>query len=421
MEPELAILGRVVTTRGIMELAILSDGERILDLVTQGRVPHGTRILDRGRYLIFPGFVDLHVHCRDLGQRDKEDWYTCTSAAAAGGVTTVFDMPNTVPPTRTKEALEAKLSAASRAVVDYGIHLGFPKEDLWDLARGLGIRSVKLYPEDLELGYDRALRMIPEDFLVIVHAEDSQILRGKEALASDPGTYAFAYPPEAEVEAVRRLVSRKGRIHITHLSTKGALESCRGSGRTFDVTPHHCLLDSDMMPELGNLGKVRPPLRPPEHRMAIMSALISGQVPAVGSDHAPHTPEEKLELMFEEAPPGFPGLETTSHLLLTLCIRDGLLRPEEVLRLYARGPSEILGLRRKGLLAPRRDLDLAVVDPRASWKVDPSSFLSKAKFSPFAGWEMRGKVVETYVRGELVYSHGEVLASPGLGEMVRWK
>jgi len=243
MEPELAILGRVVTTRGIMELAILSDGERILDLVTQGRVPHGTRILDRGRYLVFPGFVDLHVHCRDLGQRDKEDWYTCTSAAAAGGVTAVFDMPNTVPPTRTKGALEAKLSAASRAVVDYGIHLGLPKEDLWDLARGLGIRSVKLYPEDMELGYDRALRMIPEDFLVIVHAEDPQILRGKEALASDPGTYAFAYPPEAEVEAVRRLVSRKGRIHITHLSTKGALELCRGSGRTFDVTPHHCLLD----------------------------------------------------------------------------------------------------------------------------------------------------------------------------------
>ncbi len=420
MEPELAVVGRAVTTRGIMDLAILSDGERILDIVTPGRVPHGVRILEKGRFLLFPGFVDIHVHCRDMEQREKEDWLSCTSAAAAGGVTTVFDMPNTMPPTRTAEALRRKLAAASRAVVDYGLHLGLPEEEIWEFAREVGIRSVKLYPEDLEAGYDEALSPIPEDFLVIVHAEDPGVLRGKEPLAGDPGTYAFAYPPEAEAAAVRSLIGRE-RIHITHLSTREGLQACTASNTSFDVTPHHVLLDSDLMPTLGNLGKVRPPLRPPEHRAALMAALISGQVPAVSSDHAPHSPDEKLGVEFREAPPGFPGLETTSHLLLTLSLRDGLIRPEDVLRLYAHGPSRILGLGTKGLLAPGRDLDLAVVDPRQTWRVDPEKFLTKAKYSPFAGWELRGRVLETYVRGELVFADGEVLASPGQGVMVSWK
>jgi len=377
--------------------------------------------------LVLPGMVDMHVHMRDLGESYKEDWYTGTLAALAGGVTFVGDMPNNKPPVRGADALSLKAEAArGKALVDYGFYAGLPeKADELDRMAEQGVLGLKLYPEDilsscLVEALKRAARM---GLRVVAHAEDPLYLRLAEGVwEKSLEQHGRLRPPEAEASAIRLLtwlaLALGFDLHFTHVSSRqgllSALKAKAALGATADTTIHHILLDEARMWELGGFAKVNPPLRSPGDRRAVKAAAAAGALDALVTDHAPHALSEKSSEKYEEVLPGFPGLELCLPLLFTE-IAEGRL-PLSALELYSRRPAAILGLP-KGSLTVGNHADIVVVR-RRSWVVSGAALRSKAKYTPFEGFRAAYAVARVYVRGELAYDEGEVKVSPGFGRRV---
>ena len=410
---DLVITGKAYVGEAVLKVAVAVEGEEIACVSSPASAPPAEEVveLDEGK-LLLPGMVDMHVHMRDLELSYKEDWYTGTLSALAGGVTFVADMPNTRPATNSVRGLEVKLREASRkALVDYGIYAGLPS-DLKELEALLsrGVLGLKLYPEDLGSPIlERALELCAmEGVLVVVHPEDQEVVERRGRV------------PEAEVRALEKMIllaSRTGaHLHFTHVSLRESVRrvlegKLSGLSLSMDATLHHMLLDEGVSRRLGPLAAVNPPLRSRGDRLAILSAASKCLLDAVTSDHAPHTLEEKVA-----GAPGFPGLELALPLLLTL-VKDGLL-PLSSLELYSSRPAKILGLR-KGSLAPGWDADLVVADLKREEVVSGSKMRSKAKFTPFEGFALRAVVERVYLRGSLAYDDGEVLLKPGSGRLVR--
>lgn len=358
-----------------------------------------------------PGMVDLHVHVRGLDLSHKEDWYTGTLSALKGGVTFIGDMPNTVPRTVTLEALEKKVMEARKdAVVDYGVYFGVPNSfETYKEAIEKGILGLKIYPEDfysplliklLKLNTQRNL-------LTIVHAEDPKVLEKERKGIT------------AEIKAVKHFSSISTRydvnIHITHLSSSRSLEiilksNLKGGRLSWDVTPHHVFLNKDMEFKLGGLAEVRPPLRSEEDRLRIYNSLKHMLADAYVTDHAPHTLDEKLS---ESPPPGFPGLEVGLHLLVNEILEGRM--SWNVLDLYSSRPARLIGIP-KGEVTPGNDADIVIVDTKAKWRIRGEEFVSKAKYTPFEGQVVKGRVTKVFIRGTLAYD-GEVIVKKGYGVM----
>ncbi|AEM39372.1 dihydroorotase, multifunctional complex type [Pyrolobus fumarii 1A] len=367
---------------------------------------------------ILPGVVDIHVHLRGLGFSYKEDELSGTLAAAAGGVTLVVDMPNTSPRINNVDALQAKLSALRRnAVVDYGVYAGVPEVpgEAARLASTGSIVGFKVYPEDLyrrdaleEVFYESWRR----DLIVVLHAEHPGFIR--EGCA--PGERWKCRPVESEIaalEEVLKLAPRGVRIHVTHVSSVGLLRRAKARGLTVDVTPHHLLLDASDERELGCIAKVNPPLRPSEEREGLIAALVSGEIDAIATDHAPHAVEEKMG-EFSECPPGIPSLEHYVRLVLTL-VSKGLLSLNDAVNILSTKPASIIGLESYGCIEPGCIASYTVVDLKREGRIVAYDTFSKAKLSPYDGWAYRGEPIATIVRGKLVYREGCVCVKPGWG------
>lgn len=414
---DLLLVGRAYVDGSLEEVAVAVEDGKIAAVTRPSLAPPAERKLELGASaVLLPGMVDIHVHMREPGLEYKEDWRTGSMAAARGGVTCVFDMPNNSPPANTCERLREKLSRASaKSLVDFGFYAGFSPglEELGscpELFLGL-----KLYPEDLFHEKSLSAFMLAARLgkPVVVHAEDPG--RFKHS-----AVHSEARPPEAELSAARHailLAARTGAwLHLTHVSTGAVLRealAARVSLRvTTDVTPHHMLLNESLYrgPSAG-IAKVNPPLRGEEDRRDVYEAARMLAVDAVATDHAPHSLEEKLS---QSPPPGFPGLEIALHLLLREILEGRL--PLRALELYSRRPSRLFGLR-KGVIAPGFDADLVVVE-KSQWVVKSSDFASKAKYTPFEGAVLRTRTAMTFVRGQLVYSDGEFHAGVSGGLVV---
>jgi len=398
---------------GRFEEAAVAVGEGVILAVAKPALAPRSEetVVLEPKQLLLPGMVDLHVHMREPGLEHKEDWRTGSMAAAKGGVTCVFDMPNNVPPASTCERLREKVARAlSKSIVDFGVYAGCSDEPealrpCADLFFGF-----KLYPEDLyspkaRLTFELAAKLGKP---VVVHPEDPSLFRNAPV-------HSEARPPEAELSAVERALglaqSTGAWLHLTHVSARPALEKILAAKTrlsvTFDVTPHHMLLNDLLYRDhLANIAKVNPPLRGEEHRAAVYAAAQSAAADAIVTDHAPHALAEKLS---ENPPPGFPGLELALHLLLKEVLEGRL--PLSAIDLYSSKPARLAGLR-KGVVAPGFDADLAIVE-LAEWRVKGSELISKAKYTPFEGWLMRTRTVATYVRGRCVYREGEFAAERG--------
>jgi dihydroorotase len=442
---ELVVEGNVFFEGRPRKLALgIEDGL----IVAVKKVIRGVRTIDYGGRLVLPGAIDSHVHFRDPGMTHKEDFLSGTTAAACGGVTTVLDMPNTVPPVTTLEGLNDKLaSVRRRAGVDFGLYLGIA-------GRGLPARAApfaagyKLYMGSTtgDLLVDDYSRL-PELLAplaatgrpVAVHAEDETILRAIRSVPADPLAYNDRRPPAAELSAVRRFLGALGgnRGHVCHLSTRGALELLRplpagpadenaGGGRperpegdragaeravTCEVTPHHLLLDARENNGLGALGKMNPPLRKREEREALWSALVDGRIECLASDHAPHLEEEK-DTGFADAPAGVPGTETMLPLMMTF-VKEGRLPVERLVDAAGTRPAGIFGLP-GGSIAVGGPAHLAVYDLHEFRVIRGKRLHSKCAWSPFEGREACfPKAV--YLRGRLVVDDWEPAVSPGEG------
>jgi len=393
-----------------LDIGVGEDGR----IASIRKVLDGKDVEDHGDLLILPGGVDLHVHLREPGLTEKEDFASGTRSAALGGVTAVADMPNTRPPVTTREALRSKAARVrGRAAVDYGLY-GAPQseEAVSDLREAV---AFKVYMAETTGGLQidgETLRGVlaaaaPRRKLVVAHAEDASLFT-KDAPATLAG-HSRMRPKEAEVEAIHTLakVRGDGPLHVAHVTCVEALDAIP-EGVTTEVTPHHLFLDSSR--PLKAFGKVNPPLRSPEDRVALWDAFAGGRIDIVATDHAPHTREEKEE-PFEEAPSGLPGVATSLPLLLRQ-VRAGALSLERFVQATATRPAEILGVP-KGRIEVGRDADLIVVDARHVVKVTPRRVRYKCGWTPFEGMEaVFPRTV--YLRGERIVEDGEAIAE-GLG------
>ncbi len=443
--------GRIVSSAGVQRGDILIEGEKIAAVIPAGpdapQATHGTApaTYDASGLLVFPGLIDAHVHLRQPGGEHKEDFYTGTCAALAGGVTTVLAMPNTVPAITTAETMNLALELATRnAVCDFGIFLGATadnvhlKADRPDLGEcGLkmymGSSTGDLLVEEFAAQFEH-FRAYPRERVLAVHAEHEPAVRYF-------ARHGLRRPPIcAEIEVSRAVAMAahcERRLHICHVSTRREVEiiaqaKARGVPVTCEFTPHHLFLSNERVleeeegvgereklalptfyPFTRSLFEMNPPLRDQPDVDALWACLDVAD--CIATDHAPHTMEEKHSA---NPPMGTPGLETMLPLLLT-AVGDGKLRLEDIARLCCEGPACTYKIADKGRIAPGFDADLTLVDPGAEWVIGNKLLFTKCNWTPFAGWPVRGAVERVFVRGRLAFDSGHVGVERGFGRPIR--
>ena len=408
-----------------------------------GDAAHATEILDARGLFVLPGVIDGHVHFREPGLEHKEDWLSGSRAAVHGGVTTVLEMPNTQPPTRSLGDARAKLAlAASSAHCDFGIFglLDPPAmAGIAEVATSGQVVGLKAFlgpstgdiasPSDDELlvalGVARAAGL-----RTAFHAEDAATLRWSEADVADRSD-ALAHldgrPPRAEVAAIERiggLLSRAGAAgHILHLSSEEGIDAVRrwrsrGVDLTCEVTPQHVLLGVRAYDELGGQVKCNPPVRGEPHASALATALADGTIDCVASDHAPHAPAEKSDLDIRRVAAGVAGVETLLPLMLS-AVDAGRLTLERLVEVSAEAPARIWGLGpAKGSLEVGADADLVVVELAREGVIRGAELHGRHPLTPFEGRATHGAVVATLVRGRVAVRDGRLGGAAGWGRPV---
>jgi len=365
-----------------------------------------------GRHLL-PGMIDAHVHFREPGDSHKETWESGSKSAAAGGVTTAVDQPNTDPPTVEGEAFDAKRERASATLVDFGINGGVTAE--WDpdslFDRPLfALGEVFLADSTGDMGIDEAQFVAAleqaraRDVPVTVHAEDATEFDESARAREDADAWSAYRRADAEIAAVRRACAlaaeRDTSVHIAHASTPAGIDAAASAGMTCEVTPHHMLLSRADLDELGTHGRMNPPLRRERRRQGVYERVADGTVDIVATDHAPHTRAEK-DASIWAAPSGVPGVETALPLLLAE-VRAENLTLNRVRDLTARNPAALFGLPRKGRVAEGRDADLVLVDLTESEQIDGDDLHTDCEWTPFEGQEAVFPDL-TLCRGAVVY------------------
>lgn len=438
--------GKIYTPHGFFEGSICIDAGKIVSLTKHVTKPDADEIVDAKGHLVLPGIIDMHVHFRDPGFPEREDFETGTRAAAAGGVTTVVDMPNTVPSVTSPEALYEKIEIAKgKALVDFALIGGageLKPGTLTALAEGgvVGFKTFmiarfrELAASDGQM-IDNFTTIAGTGLPCLVHAENEDIVsRWREkAIASgrlDPIAHAEFRPPVAENEAtMRTILLAEGtgvHLHICHMTTRGATEilgwaKARGMNVTGETSTNYLLLTVDIMKKVGPYAKIDPPLRGPEDQKALWKAVNEGVIDVVASDHAPYPREDKekgWENIFE-APSGGVNVETSFPLMLD-CFNRGLLKLDRLVEITSTNPANILSLHpKKGALLPGADADLVIVDMKRDFEIKGERLHSKQKTTAFEGYRGRGMPLMTIVRGEIVMEEGEVLGRPGYGKFQR--
>jgi dihydroorotase len=427
----------------IVDCSIAIESGKIFKIGKATQMPKADFTTNLRNLLVLPGLTDVHVHLRDEGKAYKEDFYSGTAAAAAGGITTVLDMPNNDPVTMTAETLKNRMQIAERkALVNVGFYSEFPKDlgEVKDII-AQGALAFKLFMASqiggLNIDDDQALqeafrRVGEQDIPVAVHAEDKASVSAdeekmKQAKRHDPAAFLEVHSENAELMAVEHLLRIsahvKMHLHFCHITIKEGLDAlveAKESGRaiTCEVTPNHLLLSNADFERYGSLLAMMPPLRSKSHIEALWKGLSDGRIDVIGSDHAPHALKEKFASSIWDVKVGVPGLETTLPLMLTM-VRKNRLSLVRLVQMLSEKPAEIFNLKGRGRLEKGEKADLVAIDFNQKFKIDASKFHSKAKYSPYDGWEVQGRPVKTFVNGLLVMDEQEIVAKAGSGEIIR--
>jgi len=409
---------KIVTPVTIVESNILVDEGKIVKLTKQD-VQTDEEIDAAGCYVI-PGLIDPHVHFRDFEEAYKGDWKTESMAAAAGGVTTVVDMPNNKPSINSAERFDEKRKLVSeKSVIDFGLYFGAENANIEEVEKLGNPAGVKFFlgkstGELLfsEINLSRFFKTLKaKKLLAACHCE-------KLALLEKYKKEKFKYftdtrPSVCEAMSIKDVVRAMcdNRVHICHVTSSPALEEVRKAKQinpkvTCEVTPQHLLLDKEDEEIDGAYLKMYPPLRGKTDRAALLEGLRSGLIDMVSTDHAPHTMEEK-EKGWAEAPGGVPGVETRLPLMLEL------LGMRAMIKTCCENPAKAFGIKNKGFLAQGYDADFAIVDVRKEWKITSENILTSCGWTPFEGKEVKGRVEATFVRGRQVWDGEETIGGEG--------
>lgn len=379
---------------------------------------------------VLPGVVDTQVHFREPGLEHKEDLASGSLSAVMGGVTGVFEMPNTNPLTVTRETFEDKIRRATgRMHCNFAFFIGGTHENAAELPvleRLPGCAGVKVF-----MGSSTGSLLVPDDegvgaIIKVInrrasfHSEDEYRLEERKPLRvpNDPTSHPVWRDPEAAMRSTRRLVAlahKYGkRIHVLHISTAEEMVflADHKDVATVEVTPHHLTMDETAYTRLGTLAQMNPPVRDKAHRAGIWAGVHNGVVDVLGSDHAPHTLEEKQK-PYPNSPSGMTGVQTLVPLMLDH-VNAGALSLERFVDLSSHGPSRIFNIARKGRIAVGYDADLTIVDLKRRETITNGWVASKAGWTPYDGVAVTGWPVGTIVNGRTVMWQGE-LVTPAMG------
>ena len=377
------------------------------------------KIIDIDCNYVLPGFIDPHIHFRDPGLTQKEDFESGSLAAANGGFTTVIDMPNTIPKTNTYKALKEKMEIADKkSHINYKLQIAPNNLDEMEKMMSLNPVAVKIF---MDLESDESLEKIFHDLsvlkektnyngLVATHCEKKSIVDKKtselkENEENKPIDYTYARPNESEDESVKQAIelarANNLHLHICHLSSIKSLLMVKNASKNMSVswefTPHHLLLDNSSYDIYGTLIKTNPPLRPKEKSVRIKD-LDENSI--IGTDHAPHTLSDKQKGVWASSP-GIPNLETVVPLLLSE-VNKGNIDFKIIPKIFSENAAKVYGLKGKGKIAVGYDGDFTVIDLKREGKINIDEFKTKAEYSPFDGWKYQGQSIMTIVNGKVI-------------------
>jgi allantoinase len=420
---------RVITPEGTRAASVQVTGGTITAVLPyDAPVPDGARLEDVGDHVVLPGLVDTHVHVNDPGRTEWEGFWTATRAAAAGGITTLVDMPlNSLPPTTTVDHLRVKQKvAADKAHIDVGFWGGALPDNVADLRplHEAGVFGFKCFlsPSGVDefphLDQEQLARSMAEiasfDGLLIVHAEDPHHL----AAAPQHGGPKYAHflasrPRDAEDTAIANLIAQAkrfdARVHILHLSSSDALPliaeaRAEGVRVTVETCPHYLALTAEEVPDGASEFKCCPPIREAANQDLLWQALADGTIDCVVTDHSPSTPDLKTD-DFATAWGGISGLQLSLAAVWTAARKRGHSL-EDVVRWMSTATAGLVGLDRKGAIEAGRDADFAVVAPDETFTVDPASLQHRNRVTAYAGRTLHGVVKSTWLRGERIVADG---------------
>jgi dihydroorotase len=410
-------------------VTLLVDGGKVASVQASSMAapaPGGIETLDAKGLWLLPGLIDMHVHLREPGQESKETIASGTRAAAAGGITTLVAMPNTIPATDSVAILElVKAKARAEGVVHVLVSAAITKgrqgqelTEIGELAKagavlltddGDGVMNAELMRRALEYASMFGLPLMQ-------HCEDKALaaegVMNEGAVATRLGLRGM--PKAAEAVMVARDIvlaeATGGRVHMAHLSGKASIELVRAAKArgmkniTCETAPHYFSLTDSWIREhdYSTFGKMNPPLGSEEDLLAVLEGLRDGTIDAIATDHAPHSSLDK-NVEFDKAAFGILGLETSLALALSELVHKQVITPSRLVGLMSLNPARILGLKGKGTLSAGSDADLCLVDPEEAWTVDPSLFFSKSRNTPFSGMRLKGRVRKTMVAGRWAY------------------
>ena len=405
--------------------SILIEDARIVGMLNRGEpVPDGTHVIDATGLIVAPGFIDLHTHLREPGQEYKETVATGAAAAVAGGWSSICAMPNTDPvndnPAVTRFIIEQGQAAKLANVFPIGaVTKGSQGKELAEMGEMKNAGIVAVSDDGRSVPTASMMRRALEyargfDLTVVDHCQDQSLSAGG---VMHEGRWSMilglrGMPAAAEdVDVVRDCVLAKltkAKVHIAHVSTRGALEAVRrakndGLQVTCEVTPHHWTLTDEAVAEYDTNTKMSPPLRSREHVDAVVEAMKDGTIDAIATDHAPHHADEKA-LEFDQAAFGITGLETAVGLAFDL-VHGGSIDLERVVEMCSANPARIFGFTDRGTLKPNAHADITLLDPQLEWVFDVNKSKSKSRNTPFHRRSMYGAAVATIVGGRLVYLH----------------
>jgi allantoinase len=448
--------GTVVTGHGQVVADVGIEGDKIALLAQPGSLPAARREIDAVGCLVLPGALDIHFHVRAPGHPQRGTFITETQAAAAGGVTTVLEMPISVPCCARVEIFRARRALGeAQSYVNFGLY-GAPglldREEILGMAEE-GACGFKIFTHAIPKGREEEFEGLclesEEDLftvleyaketgrLVSFHAENERLIQLFERRIAatgrkDPAAFTASRPPVVEAMSVAQLVALcravDTHVHIAHVSCKEALEVLRagqalGLPMTGETCPHYLLCDEEDMNRHGPFAKIKPPLRTPADQAALWQGLLDGALLAITTDHSPFTLEEKERGLDDiwRSVIGAPGVEALVPMVLTEAL-NGRFGVEDAVRFVSTQPAQLFDLYpRKGVIQPGADADVVVYDPRSAGVVDSSRWFSKARVIErlYAGRPVRGRVATTVVNGVVVFDGGQIVAEAGVGRFVR--
>ncbi|MHA1786355.1 MAG: dihydroorotase [Candidatus Helarchaeota archaeon] len=437
MSVDIKISGKILFPYEIRRGTIFIKEGKIFKISRDDKKYPAEKTLNFNREIIFPGLVDVHVHLRDFNLSYKEDFNSGTLASAAGGYTTIFDMPNTNPYTNSVKLLRQKMEKARKEIfVNVGFYSGIPN-DYNEIQAIQELKPVgfKLFPElssqPLNFNEENEILNLLECFrksksILAFHPEKAGLQNRLSNLiktgVSPEEAFLEAHDARSESSMIKtflELIKNKFiRVHVCHVTCKESLEILSTEKKdnvTCEVTPHHLFLNKKEVFKQGSIAKMLPPLRG-KNRIEFESLFKSNLIDMIASDHAPHSFDEKSK-NFLEAPSGIVGLETSLKILLTETKKRNISLIK-LAKLVAENPAKRFNVKRKGMIKEGNDADLVIIDRKKKGKIKGEEFYSKAKFTPFENYAYEGAPIMTIIQGEIIMKENQVQTSKHLGKII---